>query len=957
MNTWQLNSAFPTYSANPKKLFALFLLSFLQARLEEFQSNYRDNQEADIILNEILNQFGLKLNVPFQFSVSDMLDSFTPRAIKPSIGFDNNSGTKTSTSRMTIDYSKFLRDCAGFWRCPQLCSMVRLCKLPESLIRHGNRSNGDISTGNDNEEHSLYYQFHHAYTHSLYMCLRDMWLHYNFDTITSMFFDMSEAHRYLPLSIKLANIQTLYLSRPKSMANCHLENTVLFIKQNRAAFPNKRTLDFKWLNAWCLSDDKSKEGLHDMMDLSTYIVKRKKCREDIFQYMSPAISIYEAVKRPSAILATNIPNFYEHAMEIELDRLKVFEDEDLERTEQGEGQKKMEFLRRCENLSELYLGVDSHDVLSWIVSEARDSVSVSRSRPLRNLKDLGLWSSHSYNSAIQVFNDAMIAFSTSLQSIILRVSQDYDEDKLPIVIRNARTMRSLQQQQLTSATSIGDWTCYLPWLRAICIDLEGVASIKVGSFKQCPNLETLKLGFYCQDISLCRLKGIAPSSLPETGELLDPRWAQAEMDYTLFPIWNLPRLKQLELIGMAALRFDLRSLLSAQRLESLTMDSSQVSLGRDSLEECIPREHSILSLQLSISPDYKPGKTDGIHDSDSKIAWELPDRSPSVSPSMDFFSIWSLPKLRRLELYGMAALGFEFKFLIGMQCLDTLNLNAGREMLSGQEYDKYIAHQYQIPVSLLCDESCYKGERIYELFESDSKKAWILPELRTMDLSGPPADLFYLDLLKSLPKLESLTITNSMHQKSSISMFFGSNYISQQNSTDKTITDDFELGNAPNSEGCLRRCVLTSNLPISTQDITRLLTIYAPFLEVLALRRFHVGDFENGYEVLEAIKSVDNLDITYTKILGTGATSGSQPRKTCRPNPGQKLTAVCYPCSIDKEQQKKLELQQITHHDKAVFNHYGLRYYDLSTDLYVRQKDFDFVKNNLRGHKATDYII
>ncbi|KAF8975080.1 hypothetical protein BGZ46_009460 [Entomortierella lignicola] len=839
--------------------------------------------------------------------------------------------------------------------------MVQLRVLPESMC---NNNSGFVSSNNnamseaiydnrDNvEQHSTYQQLNPKYTRELRNAFAEMWFRYNFDSIISFYFDITQVQKYLPLSTKMSMLRFLNINGEQRFPPLDLENTILFIKQNQAAFPNKQPLIVNFYRSVHKSYT-DEEGLDDaLMDFTTYMAKHRDFRDKDFLYMRAAISIYEAVRKPSVMRVSRIPKFYEHAADIDLEGLREFDDMDMERSEQGEGPKREVFLRKCHNLRELSLAVDSHDVLSWAVNEATELGSSLAGRSLKKLEKLELITYHSYNSAIQVFNDAMVAFSNTLRSIRLLVIKGYVGNLTPIFLRNARVMTALQLHQRPSATMIGDWPYLLPRLKDILISLNCVASVKVGSFKQCPNLETLVLRYSCDNVNHCRPEGVAPSTLPETGVALDPRWEQAKMDCTLFPIWNLPKLKLLALSGMAAWRFNIKSLASMPSLESFTLEIVRRLFFEGDPDEHLSRQCIVSSAIVPMALDHNSRETNKMIDSELAIFKEQP-RS-----RLSFFPVWHFPLLVRLELLDMASLKFDFRSLAAMQCLETLVLDVRQEALTRRQLEEYICHQYAIPSSQIYDETNHKPGPTYGIFGSDPTKAWVLPQLREITLNGPPSAIFFLDLLNSFPKLETISLSAVPDMSETIRRgiwrrnIFAPHKKVQVDNIDKasSLSRDDEVKRVsdekPNMESRLKSFRLSGSWTITSQDTIRLLTVYAPFLENLSVNRVIYENSEDPISFFQVIKDADDINHAYAKTEVAKDDNSPELRtsmKSQRLLPGRNLRRVSFTCLAGKEVQEKSKLRILTVEDWFVFKYYGLRTYHVTAKAFVRQEDFDLV--------------
>ncbi|KAF9197644.1 hypothetical protein BGZ49_001826 [Haplosporangium sp. Z 27] len=851
--------------------------------------------------------------------------------------------------------------------------MVRLCKVPKGMrqnntssrnhlstvrnhadassttavsgTRSENKAIGDINDDieDEDEEHPLDLQYSDYYTQLLNRALDEMWLHYNFDSITSFHFNMTSAQKYLSLSTKMANLKVLYLSRPDTILDSHIENTILFIRRNQTAFPKKCSLDVRFAGNWHVHED----FIIGSVDYSTarLNIYKTMCRERsqiISKHMKPAIPILEAVQTPSILNANGFPGFYENVKNIELGRLVKFSDMDKERTEHDEGPGRKDFLRRCDNLRKLRLEVDRHDILTWIADEIRSSESSSTRRPLRNLESLRLTTYHSYNSAIQAFNDGMFAFSTSLRSIRLVVYEDDIEEREPFELRNIRTLKALQLHRLASATSIGDWPCLLPQLDSIKIYLDNVVNINVGSFKQCPNLRSLELHFGYSDVIVSQPKGRPPSILPEHGVLLDPEWTQARADYTLFPVWNLPKLRRLDLYGAASLRFDLRSLKSMQSLETLILGDGFSTISHGISPKLTVDEHLVYRYNddpfsdLSTPSDFEIVQV--YEGSDSPL------NSPtSTSFYLNFLHVWTLPNLTTLDLQGTMALVFEFRFLKAMPCLETLKLDTNWEKSVENRLDEYIARQYRIPSLELHD--CNLEEVIHKIFGCETKVS-VLPKLRTLSLEGLPSVMFYLDLLGSFPKLESISL--SSHKPRDIHRYspFGPNCLDiwSNRKGDDMYQKSKYRDDTLYFKSRLKEFKICGKLALSQLDTISLLTVYAPFLQVLEIE----GNTSlNGYWLLQAVREADIINKTYSKLEDDDDHSNYDQRYLKRSRPGQNLMTVSGSCKLEDEHRKDLGLGEITSYDKDVLKRNGLRSYKLNNKYFARQSYVDLLRDRL----------
>ncbi|KAF9996684.1 hypothetical protein BGZ79_009592 [Entomortierella chlamydospora] len=458
-----------------------------------------------------------------------------------------------------------------------------------------------------------------------------------------------------------------------------MENTVLFIKQNREAFPRKRLLNIEFGNNWDIPKWTSSIG--NLTNLEVALAKIKSRRDKTFEHMKPAIAIYEAAgDLLKEIHITNIPYFYEQANGIKANHLMLITDLDEDRIDQGEGPSMEVFLKRCPCVSALRIGAGSPNMLSWAANEALSASDLekigsiklsnneerqSQQKPqvriaqrstkiLGSLETLKVSSSRPYRFGLQIVNDISIASSASLQEIRLAVNHDNSSSsEVPTAVKRQHIKKSFQLHDVPSANGIGSWPLLLPHLRSVHVILTHVASIQIGSFDQSPNLEVLEIRFGGIPLPESRPSDDEELPLPESDEYLDRRWQQARIDSRLFPIWNLPKLKTLILYDSAASRFDFASLPSMENLEKLDLGFSELAplIGVDEYKRV---QFMIWKERLESALDKETGRLNSLD---------------AVKPWM-----WPLPKLKFLNMDGPPATMFSLDWLLVCPKLESFGL-------------------------------------------------------------------------------------------------------------------------------------------------------------------------------------------------------------------------------------------------------------------------------------------
>ncbi|KAF9159402.1 hypothetical protein BGX21_003066 [Mortierella sp. AD011] len=702
----------------------------------------------------------------------------------------------------------------------------------------------------------------------LHDALTKLWNHFNRQHILSYSLDMSLAQNFLSFSKEMAKLQTLRLDRPLNMTDSHLENTVLFIKQNREAFPRKRLLNIEFGNNWDIPKWTG-SNISNITNLEVALVGIKSRRDKTFEYMKPVIAIYEAVgDLLREIRITNIPYFYERANEIKADRLMLISDLDEDRIDQGEGPSMEVFLRRCPCVNTLKIGAGSPDTFSWAANEAlsasdlekigsiklsNDKQQQSQQKPqvriaqrstkiLGNLEALQVFSSRPYRFSLQVVNDISIASSASLQEIYLLVNCYNNSPEVPTAVKRQRIKKSFQLHDVPSANGIGSWPLLLPHLRSIHLILDYVASIQVGSFDQSPNLEALEIRFGGISLPESRPSDDEELPLPESDEYLDHRWQQARVDSTLFPKWNLPKLKILILYSSAASRFDFASLCSMENLEKLDLGISEIA--------------SLIGVD-----EYKRVQSE----------------------------IWK----ERLE--------------------SALDKESGR------------------------------------LNPLDAVKPWMwpLPKLESLNMDGPPATMFSLDWLLVCPKLQFFDLGEPMEPQVIGSVPFFAKGFETQDGKCKPYMDSRITG-----------VELKAGWQMSSEDLTRLLTIYTPFIYSLSVDR--IDDDWDGCSFVKAIKEADSINCNnamyererQTESRDCVAQAGGTQESNLK-RPGEDLNHVYSGYSYSKTELRKLNLVKINPREEGKYEDKNLRVYSMLTQVLV--DEFDFYAVNNEGESEDEY--
>ncbi|KAF9326379.1 hypothetical protein BG006_010187, partial [Podila minutissima] len=415
--------------------------------------------------------------------------------------------------------------------------------------------------------------------------LVDLLLHYNAEFVHTMLFHVKDAHKYLEIAARMTQLRHLHLQRDDDLPREHLEHTLEFIRLHRSAFPGRNSFN-----------------------LTFYA----KCAE----------------------LEEALPMFCQN--------LETFRDDDDDRFASGESLDQERFLRRCHNLKELTLSVDSPEQLSFALgatsttsTDALTASSVPRMQstgpptapapaPFGKLKKLALsYTEGSSHSVLQVLDNSILAMNGSAPLRHIAV-QSYKPELTALELSTEHRMHR-----------VGGWN--LPALRSVYIVVDDMWYLPVGSWDQCPLLEHLRISS-------------APLALHSIG-FFDP----AALD--LYPVMNLPRLRLLQLCEAAALLFDYDSLKTLPSLKVLA-----------------------LSIPAEPRPFFRKGERWDVVERIPRLCEYLQEGSKSITTPQKKWDVdWSLPMLTSLMLTGFPSSVFSFEWLKRCPALKRVTLESTKK--------------------------------------------------------------------------------------------------------------------------------------------------------------------------------------------------------------------------------------------------------------------------------------
>ncbi|KAF9586091.1 Mediator of RNA polymerase II transcription subunit 23 [Lunasporangiospora selenospora] len=500
---------------------------------------------------------------------------------------------------------------------------------------------------------------------------------------------------WMQMPLKMSSLQTLELRKepwPELLDGEHCVDAIRFIWGHQMAFPGKSSLDLVLSSEF---DMPISGGLYSTQASDT---------ERILFQLHLRLILYIAVESPRTLNVSGIPFFYHiwKSTGISVRKLQKLVDT-LDRvtlTENGRGipgrnedvaTNFQRFLQHCHQLQKLSIFVSHVNQFNTIEGNQGDlldkechlttvsSLQISRMAVCPHLRDLSLWTTRPYKIMVGALNDAVQAFSRSLhtlQATILSEAKPADSSNFPCHDPNDQLPSvSLSRR----CNSIGFWTA--PFLREITLSLRGAVALDVGSFSGCPQLEKLSLGYRIDPFDKLALQSIAVSdSVRVDQHPALPPWLNP---FKLFPKWELPQLRNLDLTNDAALRFNYESLENGMpKLESLILQEHHGRSILGDLERIPKLSRHIQKKTRSIAGPSNscPEKLDQCPENYSQE-----NILPSVEEAHnDHFALdgnepwinkWSLPSLRTLIMRGRCSFVFSWDKLEGLPSLTELNLH------------------------------------------------------------------------------------------------------------------------------------------------------------------------------------------------------------------------------------------------------------------------------------------
>ncbi|KAF9363970.1 hypothetical protein BGX34_002909 [Mortierella sp. NVP85] len=763
--------------------------------------------------------------------------------------------TPTQRTKMMANYSKYFGSlCMDDWRFLDFDQLIQLRFVPpEDRTIFFPPMASDDDPIDDNEDDEADYVDVQEHQYQLKIAIASLLLFYNFENITDMTLDMELAPKCLVLAPKMSRLREVFLQRSEALPDIHLQSMILFIRRNMEAFPRKPPLNLGFDYGWSLYEQNFDSFFPPATDHSetsnlanetAAIVHIRRERSFQYDFMKPKITLWEAVGSPREISVTMVPLFYEHAQKIQLDRLEKFSDEDVDRLDQGEGPGMRTFLKKCHRLQELCVRVGNKDFFSWAAEEAL----VAAGYPISILSELQSESVAGDGARLSYpVHDELSSLPMSKLSLSGRP-------------RSSGILPNLETLDLFSDS---------PY-RFIIYALNDAMVACAGSLRNirvhgCPDMRTPD-GWHPESILARRRARLA---MP----LYHVPWANTICGGADFLPFLLPRLKSFDVRLRQIASVQIGSLSQCPNLEHLSL-----WFGGVAITEMHPDDQA-LQQSVSLSSSAAP--------SPASIGSENPASPISQQARVDrsLFPVWNLPRLQTLALEDLAALRFDFESLQSMKCLEKLELRVGKKIptwyLTG-EYVEIQKRAWKKKYDTFSNrEGSHDDDNNREIHPGDETGLphkgrnrpelwrWSLPNLKSLILHGPPAEMFFLEWLKECPKLEDLTLTTLDSNQHITRLPYYSPLLSDHTDGDRSqdSLDSEAINEHPLLYSQLKSASFAGYWNMSAEDLLALLTIYAPFLEKLSIDRLHGRSSLNACRLVETIMEADEINQAYVESM------------------------------------------------------------------------------------------
>ncbi|KAG0016083.1 hypothetical protein BGZ82_001212 [Podila clonocystis] len=218
---------------------------------------------------------------------------------------------------------------------------------------------------------------------------------------------------------------------------------------------------------------------------------------------------------------------------------------------------------------------------------------------------------------------------------------------------------------------------------------------------------------------------------------------------------------------------------------------------------------------------------------------------------------WHLPNLKTLDLYGLPALLFNFDTLTDLPNLETLSIVSW----VSAEFTKKVARlsehlTYGGTLNTTSGQQDDQNQNAVELEHERWTEQWNLPKITSMTFRGAPTVAFAFSQLKGCPQLKALWLSIPGDFAQRIPLSWKPAQATQLPSVTGTL---LEPGMEPLLNSSLKRLSLNGRWYMTEEELTALLSDYAPNLTKFEVDRISEGPKTCGMRFVRAIQDADRI--------------------------------------------------------------------------------------------------
>ncbi|KAG0334844.1 hypothetical protein BG000_008009 [Podila horticola] len=229
----------------------------------------------------------------------------------------------------------------------------------------------------------------------------------------------------------------------------------------------------------------------------------------------------------------------------------------------------------------------------------------------------------------------------------------------------------------------------------------------------------------------------------------------------------------------------------------------------------------------------------------------------SPSEKLPISPKWHLPNLKTLDLYGLPALHFNYDTLTDMPNLETLSLVSWVTAEFTKKIERLSEHlTYGGTLDAASDQQEVQNQDAVEHEHGRWTEQWNLPKITSMIFRGASTIAFSFSQLKGCPQLKALWLSTPADFAQRIPLSWKPAQATQLPSVTGPL---LEPGMEPLLKSSLTRLSLNGRWYMAEEELTVLLSDYAPNLAKFEVDRINEGLKTCGVQFVRAIQEADRI--------------------------------------------------------------------------------------------------